>query len=48
MVIKHVKLETTLSNCDKYMKVVPVFPASHSFVQNLRRYSNILRIHVIA
>ena len=41
--IKLVKVEKTSSNCDKYMNLVQIFPVSHIFVQNWRRYSKILR-----
>ena len=41
-------LMKTLSNCDKYMKLGLVFPVLRSLVQNLRRFSNILRNSVIA
>ena len=38
----------TLVNCDKYMKLLPVFPVLRSLVQNLRIFSNISRNRVIA
>ena len=44
---KHVRLKTFLY-CGKYTTFVPGFPGWRSVAQNMRRFSNILRNHVIA
>ena len=39
--LKTYQTRKTLSHCDKYLQIVPVFPVFHSLVPNLRRCSNI-------
>ena len=45
--INKLEARKTLLNCDKYIKLLPVFPVSRSLFQSLRRFSIILRNRVI-
>ena len=46
--IKVCEIRNLLSNSNKYFKLVAVFTASPSLVQNLHRFTITLRNHVIA